>query len=237
MAGPMRILASGAPAGKAANPGLTLGSTDTGLFLPGSGALAGSAGGTEVLRATSSGGITLGAAPGGHALEVATPVGTVNRLLISGGTIGTALTVQAQGSDASIGITLTPKGSGLVRTVTPATSDNSTAVATTAYVKAQGYLVAAATASLADGTSAAPGLGFAGNAGTGLSRQAAGGVSVSVNGLETVRVVAGGQRRQSPRALWQRDRCRGGDPGRGQRYQHRRGPFAQGHWPPAGRRA
>ena len=168
------ILASGAPAGKAANPGLTLGSTDTGLFLPASGALAASAGGTEVLRATSSGGITLGAAPGGHALEVATPIGTVNRLLISGGTIGTALTVQAQGSDASIGITLTPKGSGLVRTVTPATSDNSTAVATTAHVKAQGYLVAAATASLADGTSAAPGLGFAGNAGTGLSRQVGG---------------------------------------------------------------
>ncbi|RYI99717.1 MAG: hypothetical protein EON47_15945, partial [Acetobacteraceae bacterium] len=131
------ILATGAPAGKAANPGLTLGSTDTGLFLPASGSLAGSAGGTEVLRATSSGGITLGAAPGGHALEVATPVGTVNRLLISGGTIGAALTIQAQGSDASIGITLAPKGGGLVRAVTPATGDHSTAVATTAYVKAQ----------------------------------------------------------------------------------------------------
>ncbi|MFC7692947.1 glycosyl hydrolase family 28-related protein [Paeniroseomonas aquatica] len=184
------ILASGTPPGRAASPGLALGSTDTGLFLAATGSLAGAAGGTEVLRATASGGLTLGAAPGGHALEVATPVGTVNRLLLSGGATGTPLAIQAQGADASIGITLAPKGSGLVRAVTPPGSDNSTAVATTAYVRAQNYLVAAATASLADGTSAAPGLGFAGNAGTGLSRPAAGGLSASVNGLEVVRLAA-----------------------------------------------
>ena len=238
------ILASGTPAGGAARPGLMVGSTDTGLFLPATGSLAMAAGGTEVLRATAGGGVTLGAAPGSHALEVATPAGTVNRLLLSGGTTGSAVSAQAQGTDANvplrigakgsgtvalqangrtaleagnaaaavnwlrvdggvagapvtvsalgndaaIGITLVPKGGGLVRATTPAGTDNSTAVATTAYVRAQGYLGGGGTASVADGTAAAPGLGFAGSAETGLSRPAGGGLAVSVGGMETVRV-------------------------------------------------
>ncbi len=244
-AGTNAVLASGTPAGQASRPGLAVGGIDTGLFLPASGTLAATAGGAEVLRATPAGGLTLGGAPGSHALEVATPSGTVNRLLVGGGTAGNAITAQAQGadaniglqlaakgtgtvalqangatalaignaagpaanwlradgglaggavtlsaqgSDATIGITLAPKGTGLVRATTPANSDNSTALATTAFVRAQNYTVAGAVASIADGSSAAPGLGFAGNAATGLSRAATGALSLSVNGLETVRV-------------------------------------------------
>jgi hypothetical protein len=244
-AGTNAVLASGTPAGQATRPGLAVGSIDTGLFLPATGALAAAAGGVEVLRATAAGGLTLGGTPGGHALEVATPVGTVNRLLVGGGTTGSTVTAQAQGadaniglqlaakgmgtvalqangatalaignaaapavnwlradggiagnavtlsaqgSDAAIGIILAPKGTGVVRATTPANADNSTAVATTAFVKAQNYTVAGAVASVADGTAASPGLGFAGNAATGLSRTATGALSLSVNGLEAVRV-------------------------------------------------
>ncbi|CAA9221111.1 MAG: hypothetical protein AVDCRST_MAG27-478 [uncultured Craurococcus sp.] len=239
------VFASGTPAGQAARPGLAVGSVDTGLFLAATGTLAAAAGGAEVLRATAAGSLTLGGAPGSHALEVAAPAGTVNRLRVGGGGAGGAVTAQAQGadaniglqlaakgtgtvalqangatalavgnaaapavnwlradggiaggavtlsaqgSDAAIGITLAPKGSGLVRVPTPASSDNSTAVATTAFVRGQNYTVAGAVASIADGTAAAPGLGFAGNAATGLSRAATGALSLSVNGLETVRV-------------------------------------------------
>ena len=253
-AGTNAVLASGTPAGQATRPGLAVGSIDTGLFLAAGGALAATAGGAEMLRATPAGGITLGGAPGGHALEVATPAGTVNRLLVGGaatggsvtaqaqgadaniglqlaakgsgvvalqangatslavgnagapavnwlradgGIAGSAVTLSAQGSDAAVGITLAPKGTGLVRATTPASTDNSTAVATTAFVKAQNYAVAGAVASVADGTAASPGLGFAGNAATGLSRAATGALSLSVNGLETVRVapVAGAANR------------------------------------------
>ncbi|MBL6458622.1 hypothetical protein JMJ55_25105 [Belnapia sp. T6] len=243
-AGTNATLAMAAPAGRAARPGLMVGGTDTGLFLPASGSLAAAAGGAEVLRATATGGVTLGGTPGAHALEVATPVGTVNRLLVTGSATGSAVLAQAQGADANvtlrlgskgsgslalqangataleagnaatavnwlrvdggaagapvtvsslgtdaaIGITLAPKGGGAVRAPTPASSDNSTQVATTAFVKAQNYLASGSTASLADGSAAAPGLGFAGNAGTGLARQATGQLSLAVNGLEMVRV-------------------------------------------------
>ncbi len=239
------VLATGAPAGRAARPGLTLGSADTGLFLAGAGTLGAAAGGAEVLRASASGGITLGGAPGSHAVEVAAPVGTVNRLLLSGGAAGGPVSAQAQGADANIGlqlggkgsgsvalrangatalevgnaatpavnwlrvdggatgapvtlsalgndaaigITLAPKGGALARATTPADTDNSTAIATTAFVKAQNYLANGTVASVADGTVAAPGLGFAGSAATGLSRAVSGALSLSVNGLETVRV-------------------------------------------------
>jgi len=140
------ILTSGAPAGRVARPGLSVGSTDTGFFLPATGALAGVAGGTEILRATSAGSITLGAAPGGHALEVATPVSSSNRVLVNGAATGAGVSLQAQGADANIDISVTPKGTGLLRTTTAATVDASTAVATTNWVRNQGYLTSAAAA-------------------------------------------------------------------------------------------
>ncbi|MBK1656945.1 hypothetical protein [Paracraurococcus ruber] len=137
-AGGNAILALGAPAGVAARPGLSVGATNSGLFQPATGALAAAAGGAEVLRATSAGAVTLGAAPGSHALEVATPAAAANRLLVSGAGTGSAVTLQAQGLDTNIDLTVTGKGSGLLRTATPATADNSTAVATTAWVRLQG---------------------------------------------------------------------------------------------------
>lgn len=137
------VLALGAPAGRAAAPGLSVGGTDSGLFQPAAGTLAAAVGGTEVLRATGAGAVTLGGAPGSHGLEVATPGGTVNRVVASGAATGAAVSLAAQGSDPNIGITLGPKGSGALRGPTPAASDNSTALATTAYVRAQGYLTAA----------------------------------------------------------------------------------------------
>jgi len=213
------VLALGAPAGRAAAPGLSIGTTDAGLFQPGAGTLAAGVGGAEVLRATTAGTLTFGGAPGSHALEVATPAGTVNRLQASGAATGSAVALAATGGDANIGITLTPKGTGALRGPTPATADNSTALATTAYVRAQGYLTTAPVSSVAgrtgavtlatadvagaaplaspvftgvvtlqDGTAAAPGLGFAGNAGTGLHRPGTGGLGLSAGGLEMVRV-------------------------------------------------
>ncbi|WP_431267285.1 glycosyl hydrolase family 28-related protein [Dankookia sp. P2] len=136
-------VALGAPAGRAARPGLALGSTDTGLFQPTAGALAAAAGGAELLRA-SAGAMTLGAVPGSHALEVATPPAAANRLVVTGGGTGAAVAVQAQGADANVDLTLAGKGSGLVRGVTAAAGDTSTALATTAWVRAQGYATASA---------------------------------------------------------------------------------------------
>ncbi len=106
------ILATGTPPGSAARPGLQIGSTNTGLFLPSGNTLAGAAGGVEVLRATSSGGLTFGGAPNAHALEVATPTGTGNRVLVSGATTGNGVSIQAQGSDANVPLLLADKGSG-----------------------------------------------------------------------------------------------------------------------------
>ncbi len=189
------VLATGTPPGSAARPGLGVGSTNTGLFLPASNTFAASAGGVEVMRATSTGGLTFGAAPAGHALEVATPVSTGNRVLITGAATGGGASIQAQGSDANVALLLADKGSGgiqassnggltlkldatganpvnfvgiragtgstaalvygagsgtnvdlqlgaqgsgLVRGVTAPTADNSTALATTAWVRLQG---------------------------------------------------------------------------------------------------
>jgi hypothetical protein len=49
---------------------------------------------------------------------------------------GTALIVQPEGVDTNVDLNIRGKGTGVVRTTTPAISDNSTAVATTAHVQA-----------------------------------------------------------------------------------------------------
>ena len=104
-------LALGAPAGRAARPGLALGSADTGLFQPASGALAATAGGAELLRA-SAGAMTLGAAPGGHALEVATPPAGANRLVVTGGGTGSGGRASRRGRRCEYRPGVTGKGSG-----------------------------------------------------------------------------------------------------------------------------
>ncbi|MBX9699480.1 MAG: hypothetical protein K2X74_08585 [Acetobacteraceae bacterium] len=123
-AGTNAVLAHQSPPGRAARPGVAVGTQDAGLFQPAANALAGSAGGTEVLRATSAGAVTLGGAPGAHALEVATPASTVNRLLATGAATGAAVSLAAQGADTNIALELQPKGSGTIRATGPVQANN-----------------------------------------------------------------------------------------------------------------
>jgi Pectate lyase superfamily protein len=132
------VLQMQAPAGRVARPGLAVGGQTAGLFSPASGVLAASASGAEVLRA-STGTLTLGGAPGGHGLEVTTPPNAANRIVAAAAAAGGAVSLQAQGADANVSIDLTPKGSGQLRGPTPPVAENSTALATTAWVRAQGY--------------------------------------------------------------------------------------------------
>ena len=66
------VLASGAPAGSAAKPGLQLGAADTGLFSPATGTLAVAAAGSEALRA-SAGGVSIA-----KTLRVGTNLGNID---------------------------------------------------------------------------------------------------------------------------------------------------------------
>ena len=118
-AGSNAILAHQSPAGRAARPGLAVGTQDSGLFQPTATTLAGSAGGTEVLRVTAAGGVTLGGAPGAHGFEVATPASAVNSVLASGAATGAAVALAAQGTDANLVLELRPKGTGTVRATGP----------------------------------------------------------------------------------------------------------------------
>ncbi len=109
------ILASSAPGGTTANPGVMVGTTDTGLYAPINGVFAATAGGVEILRANAGGGITLGAAPGSHALEIITPTNTINQLLVTGAVTGGAVSAMAQGVDVNIPLALSAKGSGALQ--------------------------------------------------------------------------------------------------------------------------
>lgn len=102
-----------APAGSVARPGLALGAGDAGLSQPAAGALAASAGGAELLR-LSAGLATLGAAPGAHGLEVATPAGAANRLRAQAAGAGGAAALQAAGADAQVELSLEAKGASPV---------------------------------------------------------------------------------------------------------------------------
>lgn len=103
-----------APAGRVARPGLMVGNNGAGLFVPNSTDLAASANGVEVLRATGTGTVTLGGAPGAHAFSVATPASTVNGLTVTGAATGGRVSAQAQGGDANIGLDVAGKGTGSV---------------------------------------------------------------------------------------------------------------------------
>ena len=113
------VLSKQAPAGRAARPGLAVGGPDAGLFAPNSTSLAAAVGGSEVLRATATGGFTLGGAPGGHAFEVATPASAANRVLVNGAAAGAPVSVQAQGTDANISLALSPRGTGALSAQVP----------------------------------------------------------------------------------------------------------------------
>lgn len=103
------------PQGQLASPGLMVGYSNTGFFNPSSTTLAAVAAGQEVMRLASDGTLTLGGAPGAHALGVATPAAAVNRLAVTGGAAGQGVAAAAEGSDTNIGLSLAAKGTGTVR--------------------------------------------------------------------------------------------------------------------------
>mgnify|MGYP002621706536 CR=1 FL=1 len=184
------ILAMQAPAGHAGRPGLMLGGTDTGLFAPAAGILAGAAGGVEVLRATAAGTLTLGGMPGSHALEVATPLSTANRVLVSGSAAGGTVSVQAQGADASIGLALAPKGSGALSAQVP---DNTTAGGNARGANAVDWQVLrSAAAQVASGAQSVVS-GGAGNIADGAASWVPGGEAATTRGVRGRGAWAAGQ--------------------------------------------
>lgn len=113
-AGTNGFVASGAPAGRADRPGAMVGTEDTGLFQPGAGALAFSAGGAERMR-LAAGSISMGGAPGGHAFAVSTPASNVNQVTVTGSAAGGTPSVAASGTDANIPLALSAKNIAPVR--------------------------------------------------------------------------------------------------------------------------
>ena len=113
-AGTNGFVASGAPAGRADRPGAMVGTEDTGLFQPGAGALAFSAGGAERMR-LAAGSISMGGAPGGHAFAVSTPASNVNQVTVTGSAAGGTPSLAASGTDANIPLALSAKNIAPVR--------------------------------------------------------------------------------------------------------------------------
>jgi len=68
--------------------------------------------------------------------------GGVDYVNVTGAATGNPATVAvgASGTDANVNLSLTAQGTGKVEAPTPSTADSSSAVATTAYVQAQGYV-------------------------------------------------------------------------------------------------
>lgn len=86
---------------------------DTGLFQPSAGLLGLTADGSEIARATA-GAVSLGGVPGAEALRATQVSNAVNRVEIRGAVTGAAPSIQTQGNDPDINLTLTPKGNGVV---------------------------------------------------------------------------------------------------------------------------
>jgi hypothetical protein len=74
-------------------------------------------------------------------VELTDVSGGVDYVNVTGAATGNpgTVTVGAAGADANVNLSLTAQGTGKVEAPTTAAADNSTAVATTAYVQAQGY--------------------------------------------------------------------------------------------------
>ncbi len=182
-AGTNGILASSAPAGRVGRPGLTVGASDTGLFLPSPGTLAAAAGGNEVLRATAAGGLTLGGTPGGHALEVATPLSTANRVLVTGAATGGTTLVQAQGADANVPLQLAARGSGSVTLAAngAVALEAASPAAAVNWLRASGSAAGTAVSVAAQGTDAAIGIALTPKGTGAVSAQAADGAAAGGN--------------------------------------------------------
>jgi len=108
-------VAVGAPAGQVEKPGLMVGEEGTGLFTPATGEIAVATAGSEAMRATASGTVTLGG-PAATAAFSAVPVtNNVNRVRVTGAPTGGSPTVAADGADANVNLQVMPKGSGTLR--------------------------------------------------------------------------------------------------------------------------
>lgn len=108
------FVASAAPAGRADRPGAMVGTQDTGLFQPATGAMAISAGGQEQMR-LAAGTISMGGAPGAHAFAVSTPASNVNQVTVTGSIAGGTPSLAASGTDTNIPLTLSAKNIAPVR--------------------------------------------------------------------------------------------------------------------------
>ncbi|MEI7464019.1 MAG: glycosyl hydrolase family 28-related protein [Burkholderiales bacterium] len=101
-----------APAGSMTMPGLAIGQSNSGLWVPSATALAMSANGSEMLRLTQGGAVTLGGASGSHGLEVNALAASVNRLSVNGALASATPTLSTAGSDTNVGMQLQTKGTG-----------------------------------------------------------------------------------------------------------------------------
>ena len=173
-------LAMMAPAGRVGRPGLMVGNIDAGLYAPSTTELAAAAGGAEVLRATATGTVTLGGAPGAQAFSVATPANTVNELRVTGAATGARVTAAAQGSDANIGIDLSAKGTGTVALL----SNGAAAVAASNPASAVNSLLVSGAAT--GGRVSAATQGTDTNIGLDLSAKGTGTVALLSNGAAAV---------------------------------------------------
>jgi hypothetical protein len=94
---------AGLPAGTVGAPALSVGATNTGFYRPATGTLAAAIAGRAALRVT--GGST-----------------AVNNVTVSAVATTLAPNIAAEGTDTNIGLTLTPKGTGVVRVAGPLTT-------------------------------------------------------------------------------------------------------------------
>ncbi|MBR0650742.1 hypothetical protein GXW78_13780 [Roseomonas terrae] len=108
----------GAPSGRLDRPGVTLGFENSGLFAPSATEVAVSAAGVEVLRAASTGTLTLGGASGAHGFGVSTPANSVNRVNVAGAVAAGTPSIAVQGNDANIPLALIAKGNATIRLLT-----------------------------------------------------------------------------------------------------------------------
>ncbi|MBR0658191.1 hypothetical protein [Neoroseomonas oryzicola] len=108
------FVASGGPAGRIDRPGVMVGGENNGLYLPASGEIATVAGGTEVLRATSAGTVTVGGPTSAPGFRVVTPASSVNVVEARSAITAQAPSLSAAGSDANVNLTVAAKGTGTV---------------------------------------------------------------------------------------------------------------------------
>jgi hypothetical protein len=89
---------------------------------------------------------------GGTQAVVSNTASAVNYLQVTGAATGAAPTISAAGSDANIGLTLTPKGTGVVSTTSLTLSNTLTTAAYTETIVASGTVGASATLAITAGT-------------------------------------------------------------------------------------